>query len=44
MDEESKIWINPALNYLISTLEEKSLKPEKPLSRETVEQMIAWEF
>ncbi len=41
-DEESAVWIDPALGYLVNDLERKGLELRKPLGRESVEAMTAW--
>ncbi len=44
LNEESKTWILPALNYLIGKYSPSELKDVKPLSVEEVKGLIAWEF
>jgi acyl-CoA dehydrogenase len=43
-NEESKIWILPALNYLVGKYSPSELKDVKPLSVEDVRGLIAWEY
>ncbi|MCP4442549.1 MAG: acyl-CoA dehydrogenase [Aureispira sp.] len=43
-DEESKAWINPAIDYLISQLKPQKLALVRPPSREAIDQLLAWEI
>jgi acyl-CoA dehydrogenase len=44
VNEESKVWILPALNWLIAKYSPSELKEVKPLSVEEVRGLLAWEF
>ena len=44
INEESKVWILPALKWLIAKYSPSELKEVKPLSVEEVRGLIAWEF
>jgi len=44
LNEESKVWILPALKYLIEKYSPSEMKEVKPLSVEEVKALIAWEF
>lgn len=44
LNEETKPWIIPAIDYLKSRHPANGLKQEKPLSVEEVKGLIAWEF
>lgn len=44
LNEESKVWILPALNYLIGKYSPSKLKDVKPLSVEEVKGLLAWDF
>ncbi|WP_034258770.1 acyl-CoA dehydrogenase family protein [Aequorivita capsosiphonis] len=44
LDEESKVWIQPAVDFLKEKYSSDKLKAIKPLSTEEVKEMIAWEF
>jgi len=44
LNEESKTWILPALNYSVGKYSPSELKDIKPLSVEDVKGLIAWEF
>jgi acyl-CoA dehydrogenase len=44
INEESKVWILPALKWLIAKYLPSELKEVKPLSVEEVRGLIAWEF
>jgi alkylation response protein AidB-like acyl-CoA dehydrogenase len=43
-DQESKAWIQPAFEYLKQNLHKQELGFSKPISKEIVEMMLAWEF
>ncbi|MCG3166959.1 MAG: Crotonobetainyl-CoA dehydrogenase [Bacteroidia bacterium] len=44
LNEESKAWITPALNWLIAKYSPSELKEVKPLPVEEVRGLLAWEF
>jgi acyl-CoA dehydrogenase len=44
INDESKVWILPALKWLIAKYSPSELKEVKPLSVEEVRGLIAWEF
>jgi len=41
-DEESTLWIQPAIDFLANRLKKQDLSVQTPPSLETVEQMMAW--
>jgi alkylation response protein AidB-like acyl-CoA dehydrogenase len=43
-DEESEVWLNPAIDYMYNSLITNSLQVRKPNSREVVEKMMAWKI
>ncbi len=43
-DSESQTWIAPAQDYLIRKLKKSALSLQKPLERQKVEEMIAWQI
>ena len=44
LNDESKTWIIPALDYLKNKYDTSELKAKEPLSAEEVKQLIGWEF
>lgn len=44
LNDESKAWIAPALNYLVNNYSGSEMKEVKPLSVEDVKGLVAWEF
>ncbi|MCU0446940.1 MAG: acyl-CoA dehydrogenase family protein [Microscillaceae bacterium] len=42
-DNQSQVWLNPALDYLINTLIHNDLALKTPLDKVIVEAMLAWE-
>lgn len=44
LNEESKVWILPALNWLIAKYSPSELKQVNPLSIEELSGLLAWEF
>ena len=44
LNDESKAWINPALDYFKDKYNASELKVMEPLSAEEVKQLISWEF
>lgn len=43
-DEESKVWIDPALGHLIGQLKPQELGVVRPPSRVLIDQLLAWEI
>jgi acyl-CoA dehydrogenase len=43
-DEISEQWLNTSIDYLMKTLIKDTLKMKKPLNKQTIEKMIAWDI
>lgn len=43
-DEESSVWINPAIDYLLNTLKPKELAIVRPPNRALIDQLLAWKI
>jgi hypothetical protein len=44
LDEESKEWIVPAIDFLKMRYEPETLKTVQPLSTDAVKKMMGWKF